>query len=277
MKKRFIKNVGFEYFHDNNSIIVQLLSITKENVMFDEKDLRNMITITGNYFDSVSKKTSIKSELFGNLNIEEYDLEIDGLSFYKFIKKDVFENYYKKGKFQLGSIQLYREIENNNIRDEKEGFSNLLIRSNNRHIFTSVISGYNHYIFCGTDSFNETTVLTERFGDVCVRIKNVKSFAEKIKKSIGAKSWQIKKVTYSDFKAYSTIQEIKNLNGINPDLSDEFFKYLIDFSFLPSVYCKPLRFSDESEIRITFDMGRNVKKKLHFDNLGLLEYFEVIK
>ena len=210
------------------------------------------------------------------MQITEYDQEIDGLSFYKFIRKDVFDNFYKKGKFQLGSLQLYREIENGNSRDEKEGFSNLLIRSNNRHIFTSVISGFNHYIFCGTDTINETTVLSEKFGNVCIKIKSIKSFAEKIKKSIGAKSWQIKNVTYTDFKAYSIVQEIKNLDGIT-DMNEEFFKYSIDFSLLPSIYSKPLRFSNESELRLTFDMGRNVKKKLHFDNLGLLEDFEVLR
>jgi hypothetical protein len=277
MIRKFLKDVGFEYFHDNKSIIVQLLSVTKENVHFDEADLRNMIKITSNYFDSISNKKPIKNDLFGVLNVEEYDTELDGLSFYKFVSKETFDNFLRKGKFQLGSLKLYREIENENSRDEKEGFCNLLIDSGNRSIFTSVIAGFNHYIFCGTGALKESSTMTGKFGSICLKIKNVKAFAEKIKKSIGAKNWTIKKVTYSDFKAYSTTQLISDLKGVSPDLSEEFFNYLIEYSYLPSIFCKPTRFSPESELRLTFEMDKNVKRKMQFDNLGLLSDIEIIK
>lgn len=215
--------------------------------------------------------------MFGNLQIEEYDLEISGLSFYKFISKATYENFLKKGKFQLGSLKFYREIENLNSRDEKEGFSNLLINSGNRSIFTSVIAGFNHYIFCGRDTNDKSNIMSNKFGDICLKIKNIKAFADKIKKSIGAKNWTIKKVTYSDFKAYSTNQLITDLKGVSPDLSDEFFNYLIQYSFLPSIFCKPTCFSTENELRLTFEMDKNVKKKMNFDNLGLLDQIEIIK
>jgi hypothetical protein len=277
MTRQFIKDVGFEYIHNNKSLIVQLLSVTKENVHFDEKDLKNMIRITSNYFDSITNNKITDTELFGKLQVEEYDLDINGLSFYKFISKETYANFLKKGKFQLGSLKRYREIENPNSRDEKEGFSNLLIKSGNRSIFTSVIAGFNHYIFCGTDSIDESLLMSKKFGDICIKIKNVRSFAEKIKKSIGAKSWTIKKVIYSDFKSYSANQEITDLKGVSPDLSEEFFNYLIRFSFLPSIFCKPTRFSTENELRLTFEMDKNVQKKMNFDNLGLLDQIEIIK
>jgi len=119
--------------------------------------------------------------------------------------------------------------------------------------------------------------MIEKFGNVCLKINSIKGFAEKVKKSIGAEKWEIKKVTYSDYKAYSTTQLIADLNGVNPDLSEEFFNYLIKYSFLPSLFCKPTRFSAESELRLTFEMDKNVKRKMQFDNLGLLNDFKIIK
>ena len=277
MTRRFIKDVGFEYIHNNKSVIVQLISVTKENIHFDEKDLKNMIRITSNYFDSISNDKITDTELFGKLHVEEYNLNVNGLSFYKFISKETYDNFLKKGKFQLGSLKRYREIENLNSRDEKEGFSNLLIKSGKRSIFTSVIAGFNHYILCGTDSFVESLNMSKKFGDICIKITNIRSFAEKVKKSIGDKSWAIKKVTYSDFKSYSANQVINDLKGVSPDLSEEFFNYLIQFSFLPSIFCKPTRFANENELRLTFEMDKNVQKKMNFDNLGLLDQIEIIK
>jgi hypothetical protein len=277
MNRKFLKDIGFEYFHDNKSIIVQLLSVTKENVHFSETDLRNMIRITSNYFDSIANNTTIKNELFGDLKVEDYDTDLEGLSFYKYVSKETYDNFIKKGKFLLGSLKYYREIEKQNSRDEKEGFCNLLIESGNRSIFTSVIAGFNHYIFCGTDTLNESSIMIGKFGTVCLKINSIKGFAEKVKKSIGAKKWKIKKVTYSDYKAYSATQLISDLNGVNPDLSEEFFNYLIKYSFLPSLFCKPTRFSPESELRLTFEMDINVKRKMQFDNLGLLHDIEIIK
>ena len=277
MTRKFLKDVGFEYFHNNKSIIVQLLSVTKENVHFTDTDLRNMITIFSDYFDSISSNKPIKNELFGPLHMIDYDTKLEGLTFYKYISKETHDNYLKKGKFQLGSLKLYREIENENSRDEKEGFCNLLIKSGNRSIFTSVISGFNHYILCGTDTFDESSEMSGKFGQVCLKIKNIRAFAEKIKNSIGAKSWTMKKVIYSDFRAYSATKLISDLKGVSPDLSEEFFNYLIEYSFLPSIYCKPTRFSPESELRLTFEMDKNVKKKMHFDNLGLFNDIELIK
>jgi len=88
MTRKFLKDVGFEYFHDNKSIIVQLLSVTKENVHFSETDLRNMIKITSNFFDSIANSTTIKNELFGELKVEDYKTDLEGLSFYKYVSKE---------------------------------------------------------------------------------------------------------------------------------------------------------------------------------------------
>lgn len=276
MITQYKRYLGMEYFLDKRSIIVQLISMTKENVMFDDIDLKVIITAFSELQNSISSKQRSSKELFGDLNVKEHDVDINTLSFYKFVSKDTLINYLKKGKFQFGSLQYYREIEKENCRDEKEGLSNLLITTGNRQVFASVISGFNQFIFCGTDNIDEWDQMANKFGKVCIKLKNIKSFADKVQASIGAKSWQIKKVTYSDFKAYSVNQEIKNLDPENIGYNQDLINFLIDYSMLPSIFCKPIRFSNEHELRFTFEMDRNVKKKMLLDNLGLLKEFEIV-
>jgi hypothetical protein len=277
MNFEHLENIGRKYVYENNSIIVKLLSVAKENESFDDVLIRKMISASNNYFDSLSQEKFEQKEFLGVLNIMDYELEIEKINLYKFISKETFENYYKKGKFQLGSLEYYREIENKSSRDEREGFSNIIINSGNRQIFASVISGFNKYIFSGTDSLENSEKLAEKFGSVCIKVKNIQSFADKIKKAINAKSWEIKRVTYTDFKAYSAFTEINDIERImNLDINEEFFRYLLDFSSLPSVYCKPLDFLPENEIRLTFEMGRDVNRTCHFRNINLIKEFEVL-
>ena len=276
MKRKFIKNVGFRYFLDNRSLIIQLISMTKENAILTNSQIESFIKATSTCFDSIINKENLQ-ELFGKLNYVTVDSSDYQNPFYKFIHKETYDNYIRKGKFQLGSLQYYREIEKNESRDEKEGFSNLIINSGNRQIFTSVISGFDKYILCGTHNLEKQELMTENFGGYVMKIKNIRSFAEKIKKAIGADEWQVYKVCYTDYKAYSAEIQPINFNGVNPDLSDELFNILNQFSESPSVFSKPTRFKDEQELRIAFTMRKDVKTTLNFDNLGLLDDIEIIK
>ncbi len=197
--------------------------------------------------------------------------------FYKFIHKETYDNYIKKGKFQLGSLQYYREIEKNDSRDEKEGFSNLIIKSGNRQILTSVISGFNKYVFCGTHSLEQQESMAKSFGGYVMKIDNIHSFAEKVLKAIGADEWLVNKVCYTDYKAYSAEIQPINFSGVSSDLSDELFNILYQLSESPSVFSKPTRFNDEQELRLAFTMRKDVKTTFNFDSLGLLDYIEIIK
>jgi len=277
MKKRHLPNIGFEYTLDNRILIIQIIAMLKENISLTNEQIEKFIIATSNYLDKTGKRENL-FELyekidFINEQVDEYDKP-----FYKFINKETLNHFVKKGKFQLGSLSYYREIENNESRDEKEGFSNLIINSGDRQILTSVISGFDHYIFCGTFNLDLKEKMSGKFGDYVLKIQNVKSFAEKIKKAIGAKQWGIDKIKYSDFKAFKTDCLINDLNAaVSPDLSEEFFNILHKISLRPSIFSKPNKFQDEQELRLIFKMDKKVKEKLNFDNLGLLNDIEIIK
>ena len=277
MIRRFHKLVGYEYKHNNKSLLLQLIYMTKENFLFTEDELKNMIEITSNFLDKTSRNLESPSKFFGNILEPTSYIEDHGIPLYKFIPQEVYQNHILKGHFRLGSLKYYREIENESSKDPKEGFSNIIINSGNRQIFTSLISGFDQYVFCGTYTLEESVYMSKRFGGVVIKIKNLRSFAEKIKNAIGAQKWYSKKVTYSDLKAYKVKQLIEDLNGVGPDLSVELFKYLLSFSTVPSVFSNPARFAPEQEIRLSFEMNKNTKRKLDICNKALLKEIELIK
>lgn len=274
MKRQWFQNKGFEYNLNNRRLIIRAIATTKENAQFDDTQIENFLKAISQYSHTMSGKEG-KVSLFGEVNYDE-DLPLPSKSLFKFIPKEIFKNFIKKGKFQLGSLQYYREIENEKIKDKKEGYSNIIINTDNRQLLASVISGFNYYIFCGTDKLDELEYKSANFGGYIMKINNIKSFATKVMKAIGAKSWSTRKVFYSDFKAYKVNADVE-MDGANPNLSEELFNKLIEISELPSVFGKPKSFEPEQEVRVAFDMGSVTKrKKLNFDNLGLLEEIKLV-
>ena len=277
MARYKIDNLFAKYCLNYHGYYRCLASLLKKGDKFNEIELKEFIRITTKFFNSVSSIPNKPSQLFGDLLVEDFEQDLNGLTFYKFVSKEIYDNYICKGKHQLGSLKFYREIEKKESKDEKEGFCNLIILSLDRQIFTSVISGFNYYLFCGSKNLDQFDYMVKNFGDIILKIENISSFANKIQKSIGAKSWQLKRIIYSDYKAYRVYQVVEDINGASPNLSEEMFRYLQKYSVLPSIFCKPTCFSPENELRLVFEMDKNVKKKLSFDNLGLLDEIECLK
>lgn len=250
--------------------------MTKENIFFSNDEIENFLKIFSDYYKNYAKNPNAY-ELFGRIDFIENTSNNYSGPFFKFIDKETYDNFISKGKFQVGSLQHYREIERDESRDEKEGYSNIILNTNNRQILTSVISGFDNYIFCGTYDLNQKEVMVKKFGKYIIKINNIKSFAEKVKNAIGAISWQVEKVQYTDFKAFKSSINTIDLNGVGPELSNELFDILYRLSERPSLFSKPLRFIPEQELRLTFKMNKKTKKKLKFDNLGLLRDIEIIK
>ena len=57
--------------------------------------------------------------------------------------------------------------------------------------------------------------MSAKYGGYIMIIKNIKSFAEKVKTAIGAQSWYVNEISYSDYKAYSVDTIISDLNGVS--------------------------------------------------------------
>jgi hypothetical protein len=276
MKEQFIQDVGHKYTIDKKSIILQLFSVTKENKPLADSELKTFIKIMNQYFDAISNNKNSIRDYFGEIMTPLSINQIENQAFYRFISPEE-ERRLKKGNFQLGSLQKYREIEDQNRRDEFEGISSIIIKSNNREVFTTVLTGFNYYILCGTCEMNNSEYMSEKYGSKILRISNVKSFSNAVCKSIGAKKWYLQKVQYSDFKAYKIEHEIKTLETSNLSFNEEIFDILYKHSFFPSIFVKPTRFNTEKELRLIFEMPKDVRKELKFDNLGLVNQIKICK
>ena len=206
MKRIFHKCVGFEYELNRKNLILQLISMTKEKAQFNDDELKKMIEITSKYLNKVSRKIESPNELFGDLLTIKALRDQPIRPFYKFVPQEIYDNYISKGSFQLGSLKYYRDIENESSKDRMEGFSNIIISTGERQIYTSLISGFDQYILCGTHTLEESEYMADRFGGVILKINSIGSFADKVMKAIGASDWQLREITYSDFKAYRVDQ-----------------------------------------------------------------------
>lgn len=273
MQRTFIKNQGFRYDLDGKSLLIQIITMTKPNQKLSEEKLKSLIKATSGYLEKVGDiplTESFQGELF-----EDCSSDTSSMTFQKFISKETYTQYISKGSFQLGSLGYYRTIENKSSRDEKEGFSNLIIDSGDRQIFTSVISGYDKLILCGTSSNESSNFMRQNFGDCVMTIPNISSFAKRFKNHIGAKKWDLKKVQYNDFKAGQIRKNIKDLSGVSPNISKELFEILIDLSEDASLFIKPFRFQPENELRLVFSMNRNVEEREFYKLPDLLDEIEI--
>ncbi len=269
LKRTFLKNQGFKYDLDSKSLLVQIIAMTKENHIFSEDQLKSLVQATSKYLEQVGN-IPLTKKFHGNISGSSDKNNYTG-PFYKFISKKTYEKYISKGKFQLGSLEYYRKIENSSSRDEKEGFSNLIIKSGNRQIFSSVLSGFDKLILCGTNDITQKNMMRKKFGDYLMIIPNYNTFAEKVKEIIDAERWEIKTVEYNDYKSGAIEKEIHNYTGVSPDLSEEFFKILIDASENPSVFIKPNRFQLEKELRLSFTMTKPINDREFFDFPEILD------
>lgn len=196
------------------------------------------------------------------------------LIFRKFISRDTYENYVKNGSFQLGSLKKYREIERKESRDELEGYTQMVLNTESRQISVLAISGFNQYVLCGTDSEENLEYMSNNFGEVMLEITNIDSFANKIKDLIGAKSWVINKVQYTNLKQIILENQVLNWD-FRDCLHPNLFELIYEPSFFPSVFSKMHSFNKENEVRLAFEMDHDVDWDRTVTDKSLLEDVKV--
>ncbi|WP_424492719.1 hypothetical protein [Salinimicrobium sp. GXAS 041] len=256
--------------YQNKKIIISNLTISKKDNFTDDKLLalakgtfQLQCAVRGWPVHKVEKSYPVSPKQAN-----------DYTPFSKYVSDEIFEKYIKKGIWQLGTIEQYKTIENKKQRDEFEGISYLNLDINEHLVSVLCTSGYNYLIFCGTNSSGSTNHQTQ-FGGKELFFPNVRSFAEAVKKSINAKRYFIQKIEYNTFKFYvnknSIIDSQIDLNNV---LTPRFFEVLKDHLVYPSLFVKPEFFTPENEVRIVFEMPKDYKKPLRFENRQLLDYIK---
>jgi hypothetical protein len=275
IRRVFEQYRGFRYFKDNVSILVKAISRTKKDVSLTDKQLTSYGQALLEFFNSM-EGLMINKENDGLILQSEDFPEFRNQSLFKYVPEPVVKNYILKGSFQLGSINYYRQTENQKIQDKLEGYSNIVINSNQRQLNITLTSGFNFYIFCGTICSNVNNQMSSKFGQKIIEIPNILAFAKAVQKSIGAIRFYINRVQYADLKIFNINDNSFDVEAAtSPDINENVFNRLYNYSFLPSLFVKPSGFSPEKEIRIVFEMPRDTKKIIRISNKGLLHYIKI--
>lgn len=160
-KLQFNNKENLKFYHDKNGVIavykkktfmLGFQSIAHKDKQFSKSELLSLAHSVLS-FECVMRGLPVHSRESESL-IMAFDLINDFTPFYKYVSNDIFNNYIKKGKWQLGCISQYRTIENKKQRDEFEGFSFLHFNLNNQQFSSVCNAGFNYLIFCGTKSEN---------------------------------------------------------------------------------------------------------------------------
>lgn len=275
IKSAFIQNQGFLVTKDDIGILSHAFAASKP----EHKDNIDPATLYGILRDFIEKYKNSSALTSGNEltgapfvqgDFKPYD-EVYG---YKTISKTFLPSI-TKGIFRLGTITDYRRTEGKIWQDPAEGRVLISVATRSRDIFHLITSGLHHYVFC-----TSSTPSLAKFGGVTVKV-NLKQFADAVAKSIHALDYSIQKVQYRDAKVFSTAldKEIKlpdNGEELGTEYWEDVFTILRENLFYPSLFVKPVFFSDEGEIRIAFRMRKDVRKPLLINDQAAFKACKVL-
>ena len=281
IKSKFLKYKGFLHTKNNISLLAQFFSITKENIRLTDAEKAKMSNAIVDYLLNVGNLKRYPENI-DNILVRDIFTPSTG-HIYKYINEQVYNDFISKGIFRLGSIKYYQAVENDRIKDEFEGFTNLFLDYINRELMVTLFSGYNFAIFCGTSNYNSNSNNSEdmknKFGRIILKISDPIEFGNIIKETLRAKSYYCYEIKYSARKIFSIDfgnerfdHTFKDKYEITPELFDIFYNN----SFFPSLFIKPEFFSDEKEIRIAFEMDRDIDDPIDIENKDLLKYIEIL-
>jgi hypothetical protein len=284
IRHEFEPDAGFRFFKGEVSLLLHAAARYRQNVIATNLDLFKFFQHLNRYLQNIGAYEPERLSTSTIITADHFPDPKD-IEFYKYLP-DRSLDYYRGGSFQFGSIKYYRSIEQQNSKDTMEGLSNIAIKTPKRLHCMSLASGYNFGIFCGTSNLNRRREMSERFGPRIIKIANIRRFAEEVQSLLGATGFYFNHVIYDDLKMFRA-RTLKSFDLVKTDapndnfdpqvIDDAVFDLLYDITFFPSLFMKPTRFSVEQELRLTFEMSKDVPDVLKITNKNLLKYIEIIQ
>jgi hypothetical protein len=265
-------NEGVNAFLNKKKTILNHINILKEGVKLTLEQQNAFIKII------LSGQSMIRNLPYHNFDnfspVVIPKQENDFTPFYKYTSPDVYNKYIKKGNWQLGCIQQYKTIENLKARDEFEGQTFIDLNINSHQVTAFACCGFNYLILCGTSERSES-LHQDSFGSKELYFPNVRSVAESICRSIGAKRFFAQKVSYNSSKWFTLDSEINNDKiDLEDIVSEPYIELINKLCLYPSLFVKPAPFENEKEVRIVFEMERDQKMPRQFFNKEILNYIK---
>ena len=263
--EEFIPDAGFKLRRDQVSILLQMHTTGKK---LSEVQRYRFASALLRFLAGLGYAVAVPTRFRRAMRMQEFP-DRASEPMIKLVSKDTWDRYMSQGRFQLGSIGYYRRSQNDQIRDGHEGLSLSSYRWQDREMHILLEVGANFSIFCGTHDPSPSAEVMSRFGNVAVVIPDVRTFADRIAERIGAISYRVHDVVYSDAKTFvadvnfSEFEQRVRAAGLQGDMSVELihlmnvllFEEMSINGLYPSVFAKPsTRYSVESERRIAFEM-----------------------
>ncbi len=264
-RESFEVDKGYRFYQNKISILVQQIAHGRR---LGSDQLSKYVAAINEYLNSISGRKNILSNEIFPLTRSNFPQVKEG-SFYKYVSDETLE-YIKRGLFQFGTAQHYRDSENEGIRDDREGMSTFHIGSGNNQLHASIVSGFNCAIFCGAaDQNRDEELMQSRFGRNVLVIKDPTKFITHVCGLLNARESYIYDVVYTDLKNY--VLELDDIDSFYKIASDgslsnsalheinrHFFQIFYEASFMPSMFSKPSLYAPERERRMIFEMHTDI-------------------
>ena len=100
--------------------------------------------------------------------------------------------------------------------------------------------------------------MVERFGRRIIKIADLSAFAAEVAHEVGATRFYFNRVIYNDLKMFC-VRTLKSFDVVRAGatngnfgpqvITEGIFDFLLNCSFLPSLFIKPTRFAIEEELK----------------------------
>jgi hypothetical protein len=265
----FEKDVGFRFCRDGVSILVRSMSPGRT---LNSKQTIALSIHLDRYFDEILGHPA-RNAPAQEVPLTRSDfVQPDKGPLFKYVCDRTWE-FLKKGSFQFGTAEYYRNTPNIDIQDRYEGLGHFHLVSGEDQLNVSLAAGYNCAIFCGTSQIGgpNDDLMRQRFGRKRIRVDDLEAFAARAAQCMGAHRTRVYDVVYRDVHSYreksSVVDRFKLVGTDNltrpilHNLNIEFFDTFYEFGLLPGLYAKPRKYEVESERRIILETTADIRQK----------------
>lgn len=253
----FLPFSGFRYKGDGKSVLLQG---SASGARLSDTQLIEYARIMQQLQDELAEtghcsNLPISPRIFSAKDFRPYESRY----FYKFVTPETYEKYILQGKFLLSSLARFRQLEDNGdlAGDRFEGHSLCSLEvDHEQHIFKTV-SGYDRFVFCGARDLRMATQMQDKFGEVLLKIA-LKPFRTALARQLGCTESETKLVRYADYKIFRSHIRSKDLGHYPQTICPVLALTLRNCGRLPTLFAKPERFALEREVRLAFEMPRDV-------------------
>jgi hypothetical protein len=284
-REKFEKYGGYRFVRDKKSILVHAISYGRR---LTDGQVAAYDSRVNAFLDAVLPRASGDAKYAQALTRTDFpDLKAEPL--YKYVSNATWE-YIRQGSFQFGTAQYYRTTPNIDIQDQREGASSIHLASVNNQLNVTLTSGFNCAIFCGTAHIQgpDHDLMLSRFGRKRLKIEPVSKFLARVCKLTGSFRAHVFDVVYNDLKNYAVeLEGVERFNAITGghdltrgalrQINKAFFETFDEYGFMPSLFAKPTRYSQEHERRIIFEMRDDLRKPtLVVKDKSLLDFVTLV-